>query len=151
MNTKEIKKMDRQHVVYSWKAQGSVDPIVIDRAEGIYMWDTDGKRYIDGCSGLLNINIGHSNRQHKDRGRQEQRRTGDPEQDPTRCPGQPGALSQCPHLLAQRCRHTRAVQCRRLPSRCLSLVHCSPSTASDASGRGRRAPLDGLNGAPEAL
>ena len=62
MNTKEIKKLDRQHVVYSWKAQGSVDPIVIDRAEGIYMWDTDGKRYIDGCSGLLNINIGHGNR-----------------------------------------------------------------------------------------
>ena len=62
MTTKEIKKLDRQHVVYSWKAQGSVDPIVIDRAEGIYLWDTDGKRYIDGCSGLLNINIGHSNR-----------------------------------------------------------------------------------------
>ena len=62
MNTEELKKLDRQHVVYSWKAQGAVDPIVIDRAEGIYMWDTDGKRYIDGCAGLLNINIGHGNR-----------------------------------------------------------------------------------------
>jgi len=62
MNTKELKKLDRRHVVYSWKAQAGVDPIVIDRAEGIYMWDTDGKRYIDGCSGLLNINIGHGNR-----------------------------------------------------------------------------------------
>lgn len=61
MTTSELKKLDRSHVVYSWKAQGSVNPIMMDHAEGIYQWDTDGKRYIDGCSGLLNINIGHSN------------------------------------------------------------------------------------------
>ncbi|MEY8097342.1 aspartate aminotransferase family protein [Falsihalocynthiibacter sp. S25ZX9] len=31
------------------------------RAEGIYMWDTSGKRYIDGSSGAMVSNIGHSN------------------------------------------------------------------------------------------
>ena len=62
MNTEELKKLDRAHTVYSWKAQGKVDPIIIDRAEGIYMYDTDGKQYIDGCAGLLNINIGHGNK-----------------------------------------------------------------------------------------
>jgi len=30
-------------------------------AEGIHMWDTDGKRYIDGSSGAMVSNIGHSN------------------------------------------------------------------------------------------
>lgn len=34
---------------------------MLDRAEGIYMWDTDGKRYIDGSSGAMVSNIGHSN------------------------------------------------------------------------------------------
>ncbi len=34
---------------------------VLDRAEGIYIWDTDGKRYIDGSSGAMVSNIGHSN------------------------------------------------------------------------------------------
>lgn len=34
---------------------------VLDRAEGIYMWDTSGKRYIDGSSGAMVSNIGHSN------------------------------------------------------------------------------------------
>jgi len=34
---------------------------VLDRAEGIYMWDTDGKLYIDGSSGAMVSNIGHSN------------------------------------------------------------------------------------------
>lgn len=34
---------------------------VLERAEGIYMWDVDGKRYIDGSSGAMVSNIGHSN------------------------------------------------------------------------------------------
>ena len=33
----------------------------LDRAEGIHMWDVDGKRYIDGASGAMVSNIGHSN------------------------------------------------------------------------------------------
>ncbi|RID93626.1 aspartate aminotransferase family protein [Gemmobacter lutimaris] len=34
---------------------------VLDRAEGIYMWDTSGRRFIDGSSGAMVSNIGHSN------------------------------------------------------------------------------------------
>ena len=34
---------------------------VLDRAEGIYIWDVNGKRYIDGSSGAMVSNIGHSN------------------------------------------------------------------------------------------
>ena len=34
---------------------------MLDRAEGIYMWDINGKRYIDGSSGAMVSNIGHSN------------------------------------------------------------------------------------------
>ena len=33
----------------------------LDRAEGIYMYDQSGKRYIDGSSGAMVSNIGHSN------------------------------------------------------------------------------------------
>ena len=62
MTTKDIKQLDRDHIVYSWKAQQSVDPIIIDRADGIYFWDTDNKQYIDGCAGLLCVNIGHNNK-----------------------------------------------------------------------------------------
>ncbi len=35
---------------------------LVDRADGIYMWDSTGKRYIDGSSGAVNVNIGHGNR-----------------------------------------------------------------------------------------
>jgi adenosylmethionine-8-amino-7-oxononanoate aminotransferase len=33
----------------------------VERAEGIYMWDTAGRRYIDACSGPVVSNIGHGN------------------------------------------------------------------------------------------
>src|SRR4051794_30313960 len=34
---------------------------MIDRAQGIYIWDREGKRYIDGSSGPLTCTIGHGN------------------------------------------------------------------------------------------
>jgi adenosylmethionine-8-amino-7-oxononanoate aminotransferase len=34
---------------------------VLDQARGVYMWDMDGKRYLDGSSGAMVCNIGHSN------------------------------------------------------------------------------------------
>lgn len=36
---------------------------VIDRGEGIYLYDTEGRRYIDGCSGAVVANIGHGVRE----------------------------------------------------------------------------------------
>ncbi|MCH9817278.1 MAG: adenosylmethionine--8-amino-7-oxononanoate transaminase [Actinomycetia bacterium] len=36
------------------------DPLVVDRAEGMYFWDTDGNRYLDGVSSLW-VNVhGHA-------------------------------------------------------------------------------------------
>jgi len=35
---------------------------MVDRGEGIYLWDRDGKRYIDACSGPQTANIGHGNK-----------------------------------------------------------------------------------------
>ncbi|MCC6002618.1 MAG: aspartate aminotransferase family protein [Pararhodobacter sp.] len=34
---------------------------VLDQARGVYMWDVDGRRYLDGSSGAMVCNIGHSN------------------------------------------------------------------------------------------
>ena len=35
---------------------------LVDRAGGVYLWDSTGRRYIDGSSGAINVNIGHGNR-----------------------------------------------------------------------------------------
>jgi taurine--2-oxoglutarate transaminase len=59
LSTEEIIRLNREYTFFSWSAQAKVNPIVIDRAEGIYFWDPDGKRYIDFNSQLMSVNIGH--------------------------------------------------------------------------------------------
>ncbi|MFZ9292064.1 MAG: aspartate aminotransferase family protein [Ilumatobacteraceae bacterium] len=50
---------DRAHVFHSWSAQGLIDPVDIVKAEGSWMWDANGKKYLDFSSQLVNVNIGH--------------------------------------------------------------------------------------------
>ena len=50
---------DRAHVFHSWSIQGALNPVEITGAEGSYMWDSSGKRYLDFSSQLVNVNIGH--------------------------------------------------------------------------------------------
>jgi taurine--2-oxoglutarate transaminase len=51
--------MNREFTFFSWSVQGQINPIPVEKAEGIYFWDMDGKRYIDFSSQLMNTNIGH--------------------------------------------------------------------------------------------
>src|ERR1700754_9103 len=55
----QVHALDRAHVFHSWSAQGSLNPVVIAAAEGCYVWDYDGNRYLDLSSQLVNVNIGH--------------------------------------------------------------------------------------------
>lgn len=59
LTTHEIVQMSKEYTFFSWSVQGQVNPIPVEKAEGIYFWDTDGKRYIDFSSQLMNTNIGH--------------------------------------------------------------------------------------------
>jgi adenosylmethionine-8-amino-7-oxononanoate aminotransferase len=36
-------------------------PFVVDRAEGVYLYDTNGKQYIDGLAGVFVVSVGHHN------------------------------------------------------------------------------------------
>ena len=59
MTAQDIVRLSREHTLFSWSVQSEVDPIPIVRAEGVYFWDAEGKRYIDFSSQLMNVNIGH--------------------------------------------------------------------------------------------
>src|SRR5216684_674938 len=45
-----------------YQGKGALRRPTVARAEGIYMWDTDGRRYIDASSGPVVSNIGHGNK-----------------------------------------------------------------------------------------
>lgn len=47
------------HTLFSWSKQSGLNPIDACRAEGVYVYDRDGKRYLDFSSQLMNVNIGH--------------------------------------------------------------------------------------------
>jgi taurine--2-oxoglutarate transaminase len=56
----ELVSKNKAFTLASWTTQNSWNPITMDRAEGVYFWDADGKRYIDWSSQLINVNVGHS-------------------------------------------------------------------------------------------
>lgn len=62
LSAAEIVDLTKRHTIFSWSAQGAVNPIPMVRGEGIYFWDATGKRYIDMNSQLMCVNIGHGNR-----------------------------------------------------------------------------------------
>jgi taurine--2-oxoglutarate transaminase len=56
----EIRDKTRAYTLTTWSKQGNRNPIVIEKSEGIYYWDKEGKRYTDMSSQLVNMNLGHS-------------------------------------------------------------------------------------------
>jgi taurine--2-oxoglutarate transaminase len=59
VSSQEIVSKNKEYTFFSWSVQGAVNPIPVTKAEGIYFWDADGKRYLDFSSMLMNVNIGH--------------------------------------------------------------------------------------------
>jgi taurine--2-oxoglutarate transaminase len=55
----EILPLSLEHNFWTWSAQGKVQPIAVKRAQGVYFWDVDGKRYLDLNSMVMCVNIGH--------------------------------------------------------------------------------------------
>src|SRR5690606_34213107 len=41
------------------KRHAQVGPLVFVRGEGVHLFDSDGKQYIDAAAGLWNVNVGH--------------------------------------------------------------------------------------------
>lgn len=55
----ELATLNKTYTLASWTTQNAWNPITMTRAEGVYFWDADGKRYIDWSSQLVNVNVGH--------------------------------------------------------------------------------------------
>jgi Adenosylmethionine-8-amino-7-oxononanoate aminotransferase len=60
-NTQEIIRDNLDHTLFSWSKQKGISPIAVHYGKGVYLFDYEGKRYLDFSSGLMNVNIGHGN------------------------------------------------------------------------------------------
>lgn len=54
MGTKEITNPDSLYY--------KVDEVVMERGEGIYLYDSEGNEYIDCASSTFNLNLGYTNK-----------------------------------------------------------------------------------------
>lgn len=58
-SAEEILKNNLDHTIFSWSKQSGLNPLNIEKAKGVYIYDRSGKRYLDFTSQLMNVNIGH--------------------------------------------------------------------------------------------
>lgn len=59
--TEDFVQWNLDHTLFSWSKQKGLNPIAVKSGQGVYLYDYDGRRYIDFSSGLMNVNIGHGN------------------------------------------------------------------------------------------
>ncbi len=55
MTPETLRRWDRDHLWHPFTALTdweAAEPLVIDRGEGVYLFDTQGRRYLDGVSSL---------------------------------------------------------------------------------------------------
>lgn len=62
MVTAEVKARSKhsQFVLTPWSMQGALDMPSIVRGEGVYIYDTEGRKYLDLSAGLVAVNLGHN-------------------------------------------------------------------------------------------
>jgi len=66
MNNQQIIKDNLDYTLFSWGKQGGLNPINVSHAKGSYIYDRDGKKYLDFSSQLMNVNIGHGDQRITD-------------------------------------------------------------------------------------
>ena len=52
-----------KHRRHAWPAAATYyeKPLVLERGDGMYVWDEDGNRYLDSFGGVLTVSVGHAN------------------------------------------------------------------------------------------
>lgn len=56
-----VNPVSRIMVDFKQMKEFSENPFVIDRAEDVYIYDEQGKQYLDGLAGVFVVSVGHSN------------------------------------------------------------------------------------------
>jgi adenosylmethionine-8-amino-7-oxononanoate aminotransferase len=56
---KDIRTAARDHLWLHFAQVPGQGPVLIERGDGCYVWDTDGNRYLDALAGLFVTEIGH--------------------------------------------------------------------------------------------
>ena len=60
MNEATTAGANRRYDIIPWAAQNAIGPVIeMERGEGVYVYDTEGQRYLDFSAQLVNVNLGY--------------------------------------------------------------------------------------------
>lgn len=59
-SVEQLNQWDREHYWHAFTQMAEYEPLIIERAEGVWLFDIDGQRYIDGVSSLWCNIHGHN-------------------------------------------------------------------------------------------
>jgi len=69
LSTAEIQRLDSAHFIHPFtdtKSLAAKGARVVTRGEGIYVWDSEGNKILDGMSGLWCVNVGYGRKELAD-------------------------------------------------------------------------------------
>ena len=59
INDRHRRLLKQTFLDYQSTAEFMDNPLIVSRAEGLYYWDVEGRRYFDGISGIYSVFLGH--------------------------------------------------------------------------------------------
>ncbi len=62
LTPEQIVEKSKRFTLFDWQAQSKVMPLPVERAEGVYFYTADGRRFLDFNSQLMGVNIGHGDK-----------------------------------------------------------------------------------------
>lgn len=62
MNSREYIEQAEQDLLHTYNRY----PVVLDRGEGVYLYDREGKKYLDFCAGIAVFALGYQNREYNE-------------------------------------------------------------------------------------
>jgi putrescine---pyruvate transaminase len=63
----ELAALDEAHLIHPlYHPAAQRNAVIIERGEGVWLWDVNGNRYMDALSSLWNVNAGHGRRELAD-------------------------------------------------------------------------------------
>jgi len=64
VNPRELLKADKEYLIHPlYHPQDHGEPLIFVKGEGAILTDVNGRQYIDGLSGLWNVNVGHGRKE----------------------------------------------------------------------------------------
>ncbi len=66
---RDITQIDNRHFFHPWEyvqPHGNVQRTIIDKGEGVYIFDAEGNRYLDAPAGMWAVQVGHNSKRMAD-------------------------------------------------------------------------------------